>query len=213
MNNMPRFKKPFSGEHARCYDQMADQAGWLDPDILFGMAFRYVSPGETLLDVGIGTGLASILFHRAGLEVIGVDRAAEMLTQCRQKGFATDLFEHDLTVSPYPLSDDSVHHAVCSGLLHVFEDLSLIFAEVGRVVATGGIFVFVVPHSDEEAGDKWLMNTRSGHPPVPMYRHSLSSISSVAENAGFEMINSLRYASSAIGRQEMEYRACVVRRS
>ena len=212
MSKNPQVKKPFTGEHARKYDQMADKAGWLDPDILFGLAYRHVAAGETLLDVGIGTGLASVLFHRAGLQVIGLDRSPEMLEQCRQKGFAAELLEQDVAVAPYPLGDGSVDHAVCSGLLHIFEDLSVIMGEVGRIVKKDGCFVFVVAHTDADNVEEWQMEGREGYPGASLYRHPLFSLADLAEKSGFELENSLRYVSKAIGRVEMDFLACLLRK-
>ena len=212
MTENPRMKKPFTGEHARQYDQKAAQSGWLDPDILFGLAYRHVSPGQILLDVGIGTGLASVLFHRAGLKVIGMDRSAEMLALCRDKEFADELLEHDITAAPYPLADGVVDHAVCSGLLHIFPDLSAIFSEVGRVMRKGGVFAFAVFHSDAADVEEWRMEGRQGYPSATLYRHPLSSLAEMAERSGFELAQSLRYVSSAIGRKEMDFQACLARR-
>ena len=205
-------KKPFSGEHAAQYDQRAGQAGWLDPDVLFGLAFRHVYPGETLLDVGIGTGLASVLFHKAGLKVIGLDRSSEMLAICRQKGFAAELLEQDVAVPPYPLADGAVDHAVCSGLLHAFADLSLIFGEVGRVVKKDGVFAFVVPRSDAGKVEEWRVEGRDGYPSAILYRHSLSSIAGLVDCAGFELVQSLRFTASVIGRREGHFLACLAQK-
>jgi len=210
MSNNPQVKKPFTGEHAKQYDQMASKAGWLDPDILFGLAYRHVSPGDTVLDVGIGTGLASVLFHGAGLRVVGLDRSLEMLSQCRRKAFAAELHEHDVSVAPYPLAEGAVDHAVCSGLLHVFEDLSVVVSEVGRVMKPGGVFVFVVAHTDADEVETWQMKGREGLPSASLYRHPLSSV--IAVSGGFEVAGSLRYVSTAIGRREMDFCAYLLRK-
>lgn len=212
MTANPQPKKPFSGEHARQYDRRVVESGWLDPDILFGLAYRHVSPGQTLLDVGIGTGLASILFHRAGLKVVGLDRSDEMLTMCRAKGFADALFEQDVTVAPYPLADGSVDHAVSSGLLHAFADLSVIFSEVGRVMRPGGVFAFTVIRSDAGEPEGWRMEGREGYPSATLYRHPLSWLAETAGRAGFELDRPFHYTSSAIARREMDYQACLARR-
>jgi ubiquinone/menaquinone biosynthesis C-methylase UbiE len=61
------------------YDQEAEETGWFGPEILFGLSFKYLQPNQSILDLGIGTGLSSVLFHKAGLEVHGLDNSPEML--------------------------------------------------------------------------------------------------------------------------------------
>ena len=51
------------------YDRGAAGTGWHGPAIAFGPAFPYTHPGECIPDIGIGTGLGSELFFRAGLRV------------------------------------------------------------------------------------------------------------------------------------------------
>jgi len=104
------------------YDEKAQATGWQGPAVVFGLAFKYTEPGQTLLDIGIGTGLGSALFHKAGLNVIGMDISEEMLEVCRNKGFAAGLVCHDLTVSPYPFGDASCDHAVSTGVFQFFRE-------------------------------------------------------------------------------------------
>ncbi len=99
MNKKTTVRKAFTGDHVQQYDQKTLQANWLDPDIVFGLAYRYITPGESILDVGIGTGLSSILFHRAGLEVHGLDFSSEMLEVCAQKHLPPPLRN---TISAWP---------------------------------------------------------------------------------------------------------------
>lgn len=52
------------------YDKRIKEYGWVGSEVAFGLAYEYTNPGQTILDVGIGTGLGSVLFHWAGM--IGV---------------------------------------------------------------------------------------------------------------------------------------------
>jgi 2-polyprenyl-3-methyl-5-hydroxy-6-metoxy-1,4-benzoquinol methylase len=70
---------------ARYYDQTAKATGWIAPQVAFGMLYEYVEAGQSLLDLGIGTGLSSVLFRRAGLRVSGMDADPEMIEVCRWK--------------------------------------------------------------------------------------------------------------------------------
>jgi len=67
-------------EHASEYDRKAHETGWFGHEVLFGLCFEYVNPHERLLDIGIGTGLASLPFARSGLEVFGIDSLATAKT-------------------------------------------------------------------------------------------------------------------------------------
>ena len=68
------------------YDKEAEASGWYGPEVAFGLAFKYVLPGQSILDIGIGTGLGSVLFRKAGLDVHGMDISSKMLDVSRSKG-------------------------------------------------------------------------------------------------------------------------------
>ena len=88
------------------------------------MTYACLHPGERLLDVGIGTGLASEPFASAGVAVFGLDSDAEMLALCRAKGFAADLVQHDLTITPWPYGEASFDHVLAAGVLHFFPEMA-----------------------------------------------------------------------------------------
>ena len=68
-------------DFAADYDQQVRAYGWWGHEALFGLCFEHVRAGERLLDVGIGTGLASAPFARAGVRVFGFDASPEMLNR------------------------------------------------------------------------------------------------------------------------------------
>jgi len=110
-------------ESAPDYDQQALDWGW-NPEVIFGLMYRHVHPGETLLDIGIGTGLTSEPFRKAGLKIYGIDGAK------------------DLTDLPLPYDDGFFHHVTCGGVFHFFGDLQPLFGEVTRLLKKGGSFGF-----------------------------------------------------------------------
>ena len=63
------------------------------------------------LDIGIGTGLGSVLFRKAGLIVHGMDNDPAMIEACRSKGFS-DLLLHDLNKPPYPYNSECMEAKV-----------------------------------------------------------------------------------------------------
>ncbi len=203
----------FTGDHVLRYDQKSQKAGWLDPEIVFGLAWRRVAPGETVLDVGVGTGLSSILFHKAGLRVVGLDFSSEMLAVCQSKGFAAELREHDVSRAPYPFGDASFDHAVCTGVMHLFSDLGTLFSEVARIMKPGGVFCFVVAHAEAENASEETVGCCEGKAGgVRFHRHSEASVNALYDRCGFEHVQSLRFISSSIGGRERTYRACLAQR-
>ncbi|MEA3359080.1 MAG: class I SAM-dependent methyltransferase [Thermodesulfobacteriota bacterium] len=131
---MDKMKKLDRSETVEAYDDEAEATNWLGPEVAFGLSFKYINAGERILDIGIGTGLSSILFHKAGLHVSGMDISDEMLEVCRKKQFAIDLVKHDLMCKPYPYEDNSIDHVICAGVMNFFKDLTIIFQEGSRIL-------------------------------------------------------------------------------
>jgi len=86
--------------YAADYDQQVQSYGCYVADVLFGLCYEYVQPGQRVLDAGIGSGLSAQLFAKAGLDVHGMDFSPAMLAACRAKGIAVDLKLHDLQQAP-----------------------------------------------------------------------------------------------------------------
>jgi SAM-dependent methyltransferase len=179
---------------AEVYDAEAAAVGWFGPEIAFGLAYSYILPGQSILDIGIGTGLAADLFRKAGLHVLGMDLDPRMLDACRGKGF-TELTLHDLTARPFPYAAASVDHAVCVGVLNFFFDLSPVFDEVARVVRGGGVFVFAVGDRTEDepaeitVGPEYTKEDAS----ATMYFHSERQIGDWMAADGFTPLRDLAF--------------------
>jgi len=177
------------------YDSDAEEYDWRGPEVVFGLTYSFVNPGESVLDIGIGTGLGSVLFHKAGLHVYGMDVSTEMLEACRSKGFAVDLKNHDLTLESYPYGEASLDHAVCLGVLHFFRDLRIVFTEVSRILRDNGIFAFVV--GDRQPGDESRFvvgrEDTGADSSVAMYRHGMEEIKSLLNGNHFELVRCLEF--------------------
>jgi predicted TPR repeat methyltransferase len=111
-------------------------------DLLFGLCYEFIQPGQRLLDAGIGSGLSSASFAKAGLQVYGMDFSPAMLEICRSKGFAADLKQHDLQQIPWPYPSDRFDRLVCCGVMHFIPDLDGILGEAQRVLVEGGLLAF-----------------------------------------------------------------------
>ena len=176
------------------YDEEAEATGWYGPEVAFGLTYAYVQPGQSILDIGIGTGLGSILFLKAGLEIHGVDISPQMLDVCRRKGFSS-LHLHDLSKPPYPFDSESIDHAVCTGVFNFFSDPSPFFQEASRILREGGLFAFVVgDRSENEAHsiEVGVEHTKT-EKTVTMYLHSAKQIVELMAQYDFEPMRDLSF--------------------
>ncbi|MDC7220048.1 MAG: class I SAM-dependent methyltransferase [Spirochaetales bacterium] len=203
MNNL--VKDTFSSKkHSENYDQKTRNANWLAPEIAFGMAFSSVEKGDSLLDLGIGTGLSSALFHRAGLSVYGMDFSEEMLKLCRQKGTARKVITHDLMEEPYPFPTDSMDHGICLGVSHILPDLSLIMGEMFRILRPGGLFVFSVIHRErDEEKTVPLSSKELPGKSFTFYRYSREEIEEDLKKSGFTLVSRLNFLSLLAGKERL----------
>ncbi|MFO7867516.1 MAG: class I SAM-dependent methyltransferase [Candidatus Aminicenantes bacterium] len=181
-------------EEAEIYDSQVKEYDSYGHDVIFGMCFEFVKSDETLLDLGIGTGLASINFSKIGLEIYGIDASQEMLNECKSKSFTNHLLLHNISDFPIPFDDSFFNHIICCGVLHFFNDLIGFFSEIKRLIRKNGIFAFTISpsnllKSDENYKDSIESPTGWG---VSIWKHSQEYINNLFKNNGFELIKEQR---------------------
>ncbi len=172
------------------YDYLAKESEFYASDILFGLLYEYVKKGQSLLDLGIGTGLSSLLFHQIGLKIYGIDISEEMLTLCREKGIAEELKKGDLT-NTLPYNDNEFHHVISVGVFLFFNDLTHFFEESQRVLKKGGTFSFMVESPQ---------NTTTGvsqryYEGITVYQHSQQYIHTLMKQYTFELLKKQSFQS------------------
>jgi len=207
-------------EFAGTYDDSVDEYGY-HPEMLSGLCFEYVKKGDRLLDIGIGTGLASLNFAKFGVEVHGIDSSNGMLDVCRSKDFAVDLKKHDLRDLPLPCADNSFDHVMSSGVFHFFDDLNPIFREVARIIRPEGMFAFIVRDqavTDGVTEDDLDPDGYVGHDThygVKVYMHGEGYIGSLIESCGFECLKEFKFllASGLEGLDDFVFKAYVTQKS
>jgi SAM-dependent methyltransferase len=105
--------------------------------------------GKRVLDLGCGTGQASITLARQGAHAIAIDSSAARLAEGRARAEAEEV---RLEWHPGDLADlaflraESIDLAVSFGALGEVEDLDRVLRQVHRVVRPGGAFVFSYEH-------------------------------------------------------------------
>ncbi len=188
--------------HDECaaeYDQQVREYKCFAHEALFGLNFEYVNPHERLLDLGIGTGLGSLPFARAGLEVFGIDGSIEMLKICKSKDFAKDLKQFDLRNTPLPYSDGFFDHVISCGVFHFFGNLEPMFKEVSRIIKPGGIFAFTVLAQTPEKEEKAVSHNPQGYSEiqsdwgVTVFMHSNRYIERLLQGCGFDKLKEFKF--------------------
>jgi arsenite methyltransferase len=103
-----------------------------------------IRAGETVLDLGSGSGLDSLLAARrvgGNGRVIGVDMTDEQLAKARVLAVGAGLgqveFRHGYLEDP-PVPDSSVDVVISNGVINLSADKSAVFAHVARVLRPGG---------------------------------------------------------------------------
>lgn len=141
-NDNDSMKSDLHDAYAAEYDRQVGEYGCHIAEVLFGLCYEAVQPGQYLLEAGIGSGLCAALFAKAGLVIHGFDFSPAMLEICREKRIAADLIEHDLLQTPWPFLPNTYDILISCGVFHFVAELEAIFGEAERVLRTAGIFAF-----------------------------------------------------------------------
>ena len=189
-------------ESAADYDVQREMYGWYGPEALFGLMFEYIHPGETLLALGIGTGLGASLFYKAGLRVWGLDWSGEMLKASARKGFAVELVQRDLRDMPLPYGAGFFNHIIAAGVLNFLGDLEPILMEAARVMKAGGVLGFTVEDRKADQSEAYIMGQAEiveeseREAGFRMYRHGREYVCALLGQGGFAPLREFEFLAS-----------------
>jgi len=108
--------------------------------------YAEIDPGETILDVGCGAGIDSIIAaHRTGPtgRVFALDFLPEMLERTAQAAAQSGLnnvVTLEGEMESIPLPDSSIDHVISNGVINLSPRKARALAECARVLRPGGKF-------------------------------------------------------------------------
>lgn len=129
------------------YDTRTAQFEWVAPQYLLAATTRYMPPTSPLriLDVGVGTGQASVPYLEAGACVVGLDIAEDMLQRAKGKWpqfHALLQYDFDDSLANVGLTKKSFDLVISCGALHFAHVLENTLADLRSMLSPGGVLAF-----------------------------------------------------------------------
>ena len=182
------------------YDKVGKERSWHGPEIIFGLMYDYIAPCESLLDIGIGTGLDAAIFQKAGLHVHGIDGSKEMLKICREKQVAVELKQLDFLQDEIPYPDAFFNQAIANAIYHITGKIEKSMGEVKRLLKKGGIFGFTT-HEQEPGMESDYKETDIKGQYIkireqygfPVYKHTDQYVKSLLERYDFDLLKKIKF--------------------
>lgn len=135
----------FKSRQREMWSTFAPNATFTTPVAAHLVQFAGIQPGETVLDVGCGTGVVAITAAQAGARVSGIDLTPELLEHARANQTIAGCGDIEWTQGdaenlPYP---DATFDVVLSQFGHIFAPRpDVAIAEMRRVLKPGGRVAF-----------------------------------------------------------------------
>lgn len=134
------------------------------------LKFAYLRDGETVLDIGTGTGVVAITAARAGARVTALDLTPELLAQARENAALArcpSIVWSEGDAERLPFADASFD-LVLSQFGHMFAPRpELVVAEMRRVLRPGGRVAFATWPPEHFVGRMFAFVGRHSPPPPP----------------------------------------------
>jgi SAM-dependent methyltransferase len=160
----------FKRKQRESWTAFAPTAIFTTPVAAHLVRFAGIRPGEAVLDVGTGTGVAAVTAARAGARVSALDLTPELLVEARENGRLAGQpeiawQEGDAEALPYP---DASFDVVISQFGHMFAPRpEVAVAEMRRVLKPAGRVAFVSWPPEHLVGRMFALIGRNSPPPPP----------------------------------------------
>jgi len=132
--------------HREYFNQLAGKWDKMTPEEIRArlpqmIDYLAIKPGDTILDVGGGTGILLPLLYKAaggGGKIVSLDIAEEMLKQARNNGHQGNIDFIHADVAAIPLSGEAFDLVICYSCFPHFPDKLKALAEMARVLRNRG---------------------------------------------------------------------------
>jgi SAM-dependent methyltransferase len=132
--------------HARFSESQEDFFAWM-------LAHLQVQSGQTVVDVGCGTGAYNGVLSSLGARIVGLDTSPAMLHETRQQAQARGLNVTVIqaTAEALPFSDAGCDRVMANHMLYHVPDQIRALQEMGRVLRPGGRVLLATNAADHMA--------------------------------------------------------------
>jgi SAM-dependent methyltransferase len=160
----------FKRKQRESWTTFAPTATFTTPVAAHLVRFAGIRPGESVLDVGTGTGVVAVTASRAGARVSALDLTPELLLEARENGRIAgqpeiEWQEGDAENLPYP---NGCFDVVVSQFGHMFAPRpEIAVGEMRRVLKPTGRVVFATWPPEHLVGRMFALIGRNSPPPPP----------------------------------------------
>lgn len=142
---------------------------------------------ESILELGIGTGVYAKAISRQGGIVYGLDLSTEMLKQIRTSAEKISLISGDM--ENIPIQSNSMDAIICIRAIRLLSDLNKALIEINRVLKPSGIFVFNFHNTSPL---RWRIGELRGYGKEKMkYDMPYEEMIKDLKNCGFRLLKSI----------------------
>ncbi len=168
--NQPDPFAELKNRHREMWASFAPTAIFTTPVAGHLVKFADIAAGESVLDVGTGTGVVAVTAARAGAQVTALDLTPELLGHARENARIAQQesivwTEGDAENLPYP---DASFDVVVSQFGHMFAPRpDVAISEMRRVLKPGGRIAFATWPPEHLVGKIFAFTGRNSPPPPP----------------------------------------------
>ena len=179
------------------YDDATKEYKWIAPETVSNLLLPHVKPGNSVLDVGIGTAQSTEAFLKAGCNVCGVDISSKMLDKAREKYPALELYQSNIEDGVPFLSTRSFDIVLGIGILEFVTNIEKVIGILSQLTKNEGLICltfeeFIAKH--EVQGMKVSVTAKGVLENVPQInnfmtiRYEYKELECMIQNVGLSLL-------------------------